>query len=297
MLVTTHSVEIISEVSPDNIVVIERKRPQSRFADSLPAVQAVLTSVGSAHNIHLTRLWSARRFILIEGDDLKILRHLSDTLSPEAETSLETIPNMSIGGWGGWNWAVGSLLALRNSAGEDLIVYCLLDSDYFSDAALEERYKEAESRGLQLHIWEYKELENYLIVAPAIARLISKRTEHKVGANDVATAIEMKADELREELVDDVATQIQQEERGIAFKSAKAKAKRRIECRLERLPLHAVVSGKAALGKLSEWANSNFGVSFGPGALAREILASEVPDELATVLRAIQEGRRFPPRT
>jgi hypothetical protein len=158
VIVTTHSVEIIAEVEPESIVVIERKRPQSSFADSLPAVQSVLNGVGSAHNIHLTRLWSARRFILVEGDDLKILRHFSDTLSPDAETSLEAVPNMSIGGWGGWNWAVGSSLALRNAAGEDLTVYCLLDSDFFSEEVLESRYTEAASRGLQLHIWRYREL-------------------------------------------------------------------------------------------------------------------------------------------
>lgn len=294
VLVTSHSVEIISEVEPENIVVIERKRPQSRFADTLPAVQSILTGVGSAHNIHLTRLWSARRFILVEGDDLKILRHFADTLDPEAETSLEAIPNMSIGGWGGWSWAVGSSLTLRNAAGEDLAVYCLLDSDSFSEKVIEERYKEAATRGLQLHIWRFRQLENYLLVAPAIARLIGKRASAKVPGAAVASAIEAAANSLREELEDDVATQIQQEER-IVYKTAKTKARRRVEEQLSKLPLFAMVSGKAMLSRLSDWTKANFGASFGPAALAREIQASEMPDELTGVLKAIQAGKPLPP--
>jgi hypothetical protein len=295
VLVTSHSVEIISEVEPENIIVIERKRPQSRFADTLPAVQSVLTGVGSAHNIHLTRLWSARRFILVEGDDLKILRHLADTLNPEAESSFEAIPNMSIGGWGGWSWAVGSSLTLRNAAGDDLTVYCLLDSDSFSDDVIKERYKEASSRSLQLHIWRYRQLENYLLVAPAIARLITKRSGTTAPATDVASAIEFAADNLREALEDDIATQIQQEERGIVFKSAKARARRRIEAKLFELPLSSIVCGKSMLGSLSNWSKSSFGVAFGPAAIAREIQVSEMPGELTCVLKAIQDGKPFPP--
>lgn len=294
VLVTTHSVEIISEVTPENIVIIERKRPQSRFADTLPAVQSVLTGVGSAHNINLTRLWSARRFILVEGDDLKILRHLADTISPEEETSLDTIPNMSIGGWGGWNWAIGSSLTLKNAAGEELRVYCLLDRDSFGDDVIATRHKEAVARGLQLHIWEYRELENYLVVAPAIARLIGSRIGRAIPTDVVAGAIETAATSLREEHEDDVASRIQQEERRIDFKKAKARAKDRIEERLTMFPLHTVVSGKGMLGLLSEWAKSNYGVSFGAAALAREIRASEMPTELTTVLKAILEGKPFP---
>jgi energy-coupling factor transporter ATP-binding protein EcfA2 len=293
VLITTHSVEMISEVAPESIAVIERKRSQSRFADSLPAVQAVLSGVGSAHNIHLTRLWSAKRFILVEGDDLKLLRHLADTLVPDSEMSLEAIPNMAIGGWGGWNWAVGSSMTLKNAAGEELIVYCLLDRDFYSDEVLEQRYKEAAARDLQLHIWEYQELENYLVVPAAIARLISKRAGVPIQRSSVAEAVDMAAARMRESLEDDIATQLQQTERGLVFKSAKARARQRINVRLEKLPLHALVSGKELLAGVSEWAQVAHGVSFGVAALARELRASEIPNEMARVLRAIQEGMRF----
>jgi predicted ATPase len=57
IVLTTHSVEIMSEVPHDQILIIDRKHDESAFADGLDAVQRVLSGIGSAQNIHLTRLW------------------------------------------------------------------------------------------------------------------------------------------------------------------------------------------------------------------------------------------------
>jgi hypothetical protein len=200
---------------------------------------------------------------------------------------------MAIGGWGGWSWAIGSSMTLKNAAGEELTVYCLLDRDSYGDDTLEKRHKEAVTRDIQLHIWQYRELENYLVVAPAIARLIRKQAGVDIPLEAVVSAIDKIATSLREELEDDIATRLQQEERGIVFKTAKARARKRVEERLEKLPLYSVVSGKGMLSQLAEWAKSTYGVSFGVTALAREINASEIPSELASVLTSIHEGKRF----
>ena len=143
VILATHSVEIMSEVEPEQILVVERKQRQSRFADSIPAVQNLIEYVGSTQNLHLSRLWNAKRFIIVEGDDLKILRHLHDTMFPESPLSLESIPNIPIGGWGGWGRAVGSRLALRNAVGEKLITYCIFDQDFRCEKEIAERYDQA----------------------------------------------------------------------------------------------------------------------------------------------------------
>lgn len=86
IILTTHSVEIMSEVQPDEILVIDKRKTQSKFASSLPAVQSLIDNVGSVHNIHLARLSHARRFILVEGKDLKLLKqrsgHFSNFINP-----------------------------------------------------------------------------------------------------------------------------------------------------------------------------------------------------------------------
>lgn len=45
IIVTTHSVEIMSEVDVDEILIIDRKQPRSRFAGTLPAVQKLIEKI------------------------------------------------------------------------------------------------------------------------------------------------------------------------------------------------------------------------------------------------------------
>ena len=80
VIIATHSIEIISEVEPENILVIDKKKQTSNYSNSVPAVQSLLNSIGSIHNIGLARLWSSRKLLLVEGKDIAILKRLQDTL-------------------------------------------------------------------------------------------------------------------------------------------------------------------------------------------------------------------------
>jgi hypothetical protein len=54
-----------------------------------------------------------------------------------------------------------------------------------------------------------------------------------------------------------------------------------------------LVSGKAVLGKLSDWSKRTYGVSFGANALARSFTVEEIDPEMQDVLTAIQDSRPF----
>jgi len=124
----------MAEVNPENIVVVDKTNKESLKADSLPAVQKVISDIGSAHNVHLAKLWKARRFLLVEGKDLKILQAMQNVLFPNSPNPIDGLPHASIGGWGGWRYALGSSLTLKNAAGSEIKIYCILDSDYHTAA-------------------------------------------------------------------------------------------------------------------------------------------------------------------
>ena len=253
VIIATHSVEIMSEVDPDQILIIERRRKESRFADSIPAVQNLVERVGSAQNLHTARMWNSRRFLMVEGDDLKILRHFHDTLFPTSALSLESIPSMSIGGWGGWSWAIGSSLALRNAFGERITTYCIFDRDFHCDEEIEKRYDQASERGVELHIWERKELENYLLNPISISRFISRRVSG-VGPiqNQIEEVMKQIAESLRDEALDGFATEVLAQERGLGAGGANRKARSILnERETHNGNLIPVVSGKKILSKIS----------------------------------------------
>jgi len=295
VVVATHSAEIISEVEPQDILIIERKRKSSRFADSIPAVQRVLERVGSTQNIHLARLWNAKRFLIVEGDDLRILKRLHDTLFPTSLMSLDAIPNMAIGGWGGWAWAVGSSLAMKNAFGESVHTYCILDRDYHSDEEIAERECEAKERDVDLYVWKRKELENYLLDPSAIAKALG-RSGGKAGVSPEAILDTMRrlADRMEDEVIDGVSDGLYRLKRGLTPGGANKKARVIVESRRSsERGLVDVVSGKSLLTRLSAWSQKKYGVGLSAAKLARHMGPDLIPDEARAVLTAIERLQPF----
>jgi energy-coupling factor transporter ATP-binding protein EcfA2 len=290
VIVATHSIEIMSEVDPSEVLVVERKRSKSNFATSLPAVQRVVSTIGSAQNIQLARLWTSRRALLVEGKDIKILRAFQDTLQPETSVPLDNLPNMSIGGWGGWNYAIGSSMMIRNSLGQEVICYCVLDSDYHTSDSIKRRYDEAKERSVQLHIWSRKEIESYLLVGRAIQAVIAARTKKTAtppSQLDIEAKIDEIADALYDEVFDGTAAEILAENRGLGQGGANKRAREVIKDRVGMHGLRHIVSGKEVLHRLSHWAQSEFGANINPMLVAKEIRPAEVAEEMRRVLKAI----------
>jgi hypothetical protein len=152
-------------------------------------------------------LWASNKLLVLEGDDVDILKRLYNTLFPAADSSLETIPILEIGGWGGWNYAIGSKMLMKNAIGENMLTYCILDSDYHHEDEIIGRNKEAKEKDVQLHKWTKKELENYIIVPSAIQRVIekNKRKTKEINASVVAEILKKIVEELEEGLMDNLA--------------------------------------------------------------------------------------------
>jgi hypothetical protein len=301
-VIATHSVEIMAQVDAGDVLVVNRRRSQSVFANSPPAVQRVIDHIGGVHNLQLTRLWTCRRALLIEGKDVALLKTFQTTLLPSTGEPFDAIPNLPIGGWGGWSYAVGSSMLLKNAVDERIVPYCILDRDYHTDEEIEERYREADERGVRLHIWRRKEIENYLLVPSAIERVLSSSARRGISApTGEAIRHEMRriADDLREETTDAMADAIHARNRGKG--KGAGWASRQARAGLEegwgtwegRI---ALVSGKAMIGRLSEWSQGEFKVGLGAPRIARELRADEIADEVADVVRAVDRGERLPPR-
>jgi hypothetical protein len=106
-IIATHSIEMMSEVEPSSILVTDRRRRKSEFATSLPGVQAIIDQIGGVHNIHLARLWSSKKVVFVEGDDLTFLKIFQDKLFPASNEPLDAHPifRLVVGAAGIMLWA------------------------------------------------------------------------------------------------------------------------------------------------------------------------------------------------
>ena len=296
-IITTHSVEIMSEVQPDEILIVDKRKPESCFANSVPAVQAAIERCGSVHNLHLTKLLGANRMILVEGKDLKLLKEFQDTMFPQTSVPFQSLPNMSIGGWGGWKFAVGTSMGFHNALGQSIRTYCLLDSDYHDETEISERYQEAQQRDVQLHVWRRKEIENYLLVPTVIARFIASRVPRRATPptpEEIDTRIASFADKLEDQILDAIATEFWGNNRNAGQSGANRAARKRIRGVREECGMIApLASGKELLGLISDWSNTEFGVPMSAANIAREMTFRELDTEVADVVSAIERGTPF----
>ena len=297
IIVMTHSVEIMSEVQPEEILVIDKRQQKSSFAGSLPAVQVAVDRWGSVHNLHLTRLLSAKKFVMVEGKDLKILKELHDLLFPDSVTPLQSVPNISLGGWSGWRLAIGSSMAFKNAFEDRIQIYCILDSDYHTEDEINARYKEAEQEAVELHIWKQKEIENYLLLPQVVARLVERRAAKRTATpteDEVMEKLLSISDDLETDALDAIAQECLNKERKNGAKGANQKARKIMQkIREDNGNILSIISGKRALSLLSEWSSKEFGVSFSAMGLAKEIRQKEVPPEVAHILNSIEQTIAF----
>ena len=295
-VLATHSTEILAEVDPEDVMVVNYRRPASRFTATQPQVQQVVERLGSGLNIQLARLHSSKRFLLTEGDEIKLLKHCYDRLFPEAQDSLGTVPSMQIKGWGGWSRAMAWATVLRDAIDPEIMVYCILDSDQHLEEEIKKRKKEAEENHIALTIWTRKEVENYLLRAEAIHRLIVSRKPRRTSSvQEISDQIDAITYDLREAVIEDLADNLGLVQTSLTPTGALREARRRVDQywnipikRLERSP------GKDVLRKLNSWVQAELGVSFGAVALARELRANEIHPEIVAVLRAIKDGPPLP---
>jgi energy-coupling factor transporter ATP-binding protein EcfA2 len=296
-IITTHSVEILSEVHAEQVLVVDRRKRRSSFAPAIPAVQRLIDNIGSVHNIHITRLWQARRFLMVEGKDVTLLKVLQDILYPQSSQPIDAIPGMSIGGWGGWPYAVGSAMLLKNSMDETITAYCLLDSDYHTPEEIAERQRQAVERNVQLHIWSAKEIENYFLVPSLIQRTIAHSMPARGTApteDEVADVLLKLAGNFRDEVLDGLASEILARERKLALGTANKRARERLDQAIQNVgSLLHLCPGKAAISSLSDWSQRQFGVQIAPLKLARSVRREEISPELVSVLSSIENAEPF----
>jgi hypothetical protein len=297
VVVATHSIEIISDVRPESVVPVDRRQPSSGPLPDMPSVQKLINELGGVHSLEVTRLLRARTYLLVEGHDVALLRILQLTLNPDAEP-IDLFSN-SLGGRGAWISGRPRAFPKKNIDGERVRGYCILDRDYFPDAEVSDRYAEAKSWGIRLHVWSRKEIENFLLVPEAVSRLISRRlesSEQGPTAKRVAKEIDRIVDSLRADpITEAVITLIHQRDKksgagkastaGIQFVGRKWRTR---EGRWGLAP------GKDVLAALSQWSKDDFGVSFSGEQVAHELTASEIHPEVAAVIRAVPVGAPFP---
>src|SRR5439155_1238179 len=176
------------------------------------------------------------------------------------------------------------------AGGDGIITYSIFDSDYHPSEAIRARYAEAKQRGISLHIWRHKELENYVLVPSAIHRAIKlQMLGGAIGPSlgDVEQKLQEIAEQLKQECIDCVATQIHSADRKLTVATANQRAREIVADRWKTEEARlGVIPGKEALSRISRWVQEKYKVSVSGLLIAHHMLARELCKEMQDVLTA-----------
>lgn len=171
VIIATHSVEIISSVDSRNIGVIDKSSRKMRYSNDYKAVQTIINNLGSEFNLSLARLGNAKKCIFVEGKDMKILDKFYNIINPNANFKLSELPWVALGGWSRFNEALGAARLFFEESNGEIKTYCVLDRDYHTQEEIDALYSKAQENHLELHVWDKKELENYILTPRSIFKL------------------------------------------------------------------------------------------------------------------------------
>ena len=199
VIVATHSVEIISDVDPQNIVTIDRDTRKFSYANDINGAQSIIDNIGGVHNLSLIRLGSAKKCIFVEGKDVSLLSKIHKQLFPNSNINLNSIPIVTLGGKGRFEEALGAARLFFEETNSEIQTICLLDHDYSTDEEIAKFNSRAEESHLNLHIWKKKEIENY-IVTPQIVFSASKLPESK--QDELYRELELSVEKYKDSITD-----------------------------------------------------------------------------------------------
>lgn len=280
-IIATHSVEIIAEVSPKNIVIIDKKKRQMSYSTDMQAVQKIVDNIGSINNLSLARIGNARKCVFVEGKDLKILAKFADILYPELSEPINNLPHVSLGGFNNLPETFGAAKLFYEETMGNIMCICILDSDYFPEDLLKEKIRIAEKNNLILHIWKRKEIENYILEPKVLFRLLHVNTsEYEAFLENLENLV----DTFEDDVFDQYATHIAKYKK-IDPSTANKEARKFMNKEWDGLENKlALVSGKNLLRRINQWMHEEYGVKCTLNILLDTFKAEDVCQEMKEVI-------------
>ena len=114
ILLATHSVEILGEADPAEILLVDKTKRSARRLRDIEGVQQAIENIGSVQNLTLTELARNRRLLFVEGaTDYKMIRRFAKILGCgklAAGSGLTAVPS---GGFDSWTKIKGLSWGLR----------------------------------------------------------------------------------------------------------------------------------------------------------------------------------------
>lgn len=173
VIIATHAVDIIEESDPDDIISIDKNSNMSRRLSSIDEVQTCITQLGSFQNLRLVHFIRGKTCLFVEGKEFRYVKIFAKKLNIESFVREDGFSVVELGGFSNWSRLRHISWIFRNTIGEEVKCYVILDRDFHTDQEIDEIVNDLEQKGVKVHVWARKEIENYAINYDALYRMFT----------------------------------------------------------------------------------------------------------------------------
>jgi len=189
VVMATHSTEIMTEVSPSELIVIDKKHKSARRLHGVDQVQDALDRIGSTQNIALTQLARNRKLLFVEGSkDFRILRMFARKTGMTDFQSGTGLTPLESEGFSNWpivkQTAAGMKMVMGD--GEGIKIAAIFDRDFRCEAEISQIEHNLSTEIEYAHIHRQKEIENYLLNPQVLQRVVERRVAERAIRSETA---------------------------------------------------------------------------------------------------------------
>lgn len=278
IILSSHSLEFIYNTNPKNILIVQKNKTKSKFANDNTIVQNIINDIGYSSNLELMKFANSGKCIFVEGYDKEILTCFAHILG---YSTFDDIPIIPIGGKSQWKKVLGAVEITDNKTGHAISNYCILDKDYYSDEKNKNLSQEATKNNIDLTIWNSKEIENYLINPSVIFRLIEENDKGISSEQDVEKIICDILEENKQSIINHFGSEIQKDNKSLEFSTVYDKASEIVNRYWNSLENKILIcSGKDILKQIRTKLQEKYKVSFSNIKLANYFHKNEIHEDI-----------------
>jgi predicted ATP-dependent endonuclease of OLD family len=303
VLLATHSVEIIGEADPAEILLVQKGKNSAMRLRDVDGMQLALNAIGSAQNVTLAHLARTKKIVFVEGDaDFKTLRRFARVLGYEQLSTGNDLTPFESGGFSSWERVKSFAWGAKRTIDENIKIFAVYDRDYFCDEQLREIETELRKELFDACILKRKEMENYLLDLDVLQRVLDRQVLQKNKRNDSELIAPKNIEQYLVEITEQERIESQSQYVGrkiefnkrsgvdnstltkyatVDFESKWADLKTRMH----------IVPGKTVLRLLRDAVQRDVGVNLTDIQIIEEYRREEVPADLRALIARLEEFR------
>jgi len=283
VIVATHSLELLAELGSDTAVAIDRSDRRAKRLGARTGVEDAAGIIGSGLAFGMARAFTKPVVLCLEGKDRSLVSRLASNLGHIRLASEQGIAPLSLSGFSDYQRVLNFATTMKQLEYSGTI-FVVLDRDYRDDKTVAQVVESLRKVQVRCHVWQRKELENYLLVPQLIGRAVGISPEE---AKDLLSRVLTSMhDESRERWV---AQRFRLRERNLDEGKVMTDASRSFELAWSSSEDRvSIVPGKAALAKLCAEVHSKFRVSLSSRKLAGLATPADIQPEVKALFAEVE---------